>query len=85
MKAVLGRLIDYARREPVRVAYVAAYLVVLAAAQLHVVLDRTTVTDDLLILLPILIGGETARAKVTPVAKRVINAGHLPTDEVNKP
>lgn len=52
--------------EPVRVVTILVAIVVFIAAKIGVVLDPQDVGDALLLLLPILLGGELARANVTP-------------------
>lgn len=51
---------------PVRCAAIIASGLVVIATQLGVVVDEASVTDSLLLIVPILLGGEAARAKVTP-------------------
>lgn len=51
---------------PVRTASLLAAAVVAVATQLGVVVEETSVVDTLLLVVPILLGGQAARAKVTP-------------------
>lgn len=51
---------------PVRVTAIIASIVVFAATQLHVVLGEASVVESLGLVLPILLGGEAARSKVSP-------------------
>lgn len=52
--------------EPVRLTALLVAAVVFAAAQLDIVLDPLDVGEAIAVLLPILLGGELARAKVSP-------------------
>lgn len=54
-------------REPVRVAAAVVSAVVFVAAKAGLVLDAQTTAVAAAIVLPILLGGEVARKKVTPV------------------
>lgn len=53
--------------EPVRVVTALAAIIVFLAAKLGIVVDQQGVGEALLLVLPILLGGEGARAKVSPV------------------
>jgi hypothetical protein len=64
-------VIDYVRilwqREPARIVAALASLVVFAAAKVGLVVDEQSVGSALLLVLPILLGGEATRAKVSPI------------------
>lgn len=67
-------------REPARVVAVLVAVIVFAASKAGVVLDERSVADALVLILPVLVGGEVTRASVSP-AKRPLS--ELPTvDEV---
>lgn len=83
MSAVLDRLIAYVRSEPVRTATLAASVVVFVAAKLGVVISEQSVLEALLLVLPILLGGQWARGNATPIVNQVPAA--IPADEVSKP
>jgi hypothetical protein len=63
---MLGYLRALWKGNPVRVASIAASGVVFAAAKAGVVLDEASVGEALLTVVPILLGGEVARAQVSP-------------------
>lgn len=52
--------------EPVRVITIVAAIVVFVFAKAGVVIDQQDVLDALVIVLPILLGGEAARTQVSP-------------------
>lgn len=54
--------------EPVRVLTFAVAVVVFLAAKVGIVLDPQEVQDALVIVIPILLGGELARRQVSPAA-----------------
>lgn len=56
------------QREPVRVATALAAIVVFIAAQAGVVITQQDVLPTLLVLLPLIAGGEVVRKAVTPAA-----------------
>lgn len=68
-------MLDYLRAlwqgNPVRVTAIAASVVVFALAKLGIVIDEQNVGEALTIVLPILLGGELARRKVTPYVGEV--------------
>ncbi len=51
---------------PVRITAVIAAAVIGAAAKLGIVVDEQSVTGVIALIVPVLLGGEVARAKVTP-------------------
>lgn len=75
---------DLWRREPVRVVAVLASLIVFVLAKAGVVVDEQNVGEALLLVLPILFGGEAARDHVVPVHKLVTPPERLPRDEVDR-
>jgi hypothetical protein len=56
---------------PVRVTAAAVYVVTLAAARVGLNLDTDDIAVAAAVLLPILLGGEVARTKVTPYAGEI--------------
>jgi hypothetical protein len=56
---------------PVRVTSVLTALVVFAAAKAGLVLDEQNVGESLIAVVPILLGGEVARSKVSPFVGEV--------------
>ncbi len=56
---------------PVRVITFAVALVIFLAAKLGVVVDEQNVGEALLLILPVLLGGEAARQQVSPAAGEV--------------
>lgn len=65
---MLDRLKALWTTEPVRVVSALVALVVFAAAKAGVVLDARAVEEALALALPVVLGGELARARVTPTA-----------------
>lgn len=52
--------------EPVRIVTLLVAVIVFAAAKVGIVLDQEDVGSALLLIIPILLGGEAARSKVRP-------------------
>ena len=74
----MGYLRALWKGNPVRCASVAASVVVFGAAKAGVVLDEASVGEALLTVVPILLGGEVARAHVSPAVGEV----GVPSDEL---
>lgn len=72
MKAILDRayqaLLGVWQREPARVVTVLAAVVVFVGAKLGVVVNEQDVGQALLLILPVLLGGEAVRRRVSPAA-----------------
>jgi hypothetical protein len=66
VKAALAAAQAAWKREPVRVTSIAVSIVVFACAKAGVVIPEVDIVKDVALTLPILLGGQLARAKVTP-------------------
>lgn len=82
------KLLDLARalwaREPARIATLGAAAIVFVLARLGVVVSEQSVIDAILLVVPILLAGETVRAHVAPIKGLAADAA-APSDEVNRP
>ena len=67
LKDLAARLLSAAQANPVRVATYTAAVIVFVAAKAGVVISEQDVLPALLLILPIVLGGEAARRKVSPV------------------
>jgi len=54
--------------EPTRIVTLLVAVIVFLAAKLGIVIDQDSVGEALLLTLPILLGGETVRQKVSPAS-----------------
>ncbi len=63
---MLNRLRALWATNPVRVTAILTSIIVFAAAKTGILIDQADVLEALTLALPILLGGEIARAKVTP-------------------
>lgn len=73
--------------EPARVISITAAIVVIVLAKFGVVVDEQNVGETLALVLPILLGGEAIRAKVTPAPPARIGPpsdSGLPPEVVSK-
>ncbi len=68
---MLDRLKKLWREQPARVVAWSLALAVLVLGQLSIVIDPDTLRENLELILPVLLGGELTRRKVTPVASLV--------------
>lgn len=80
---MLQRLRAVWRQYPARTVYVTTAVVVYVLARLGVVVDSESVTDALVLVLPVLLGGELTHRRVSP-ATPVADAPGF-DDEVSKP
>lgn len=81
----MSTLLTYARAlwitQPVRVITIATSLLVFAAARAGVIVSEQDISSALLLVLPIILGGEAARTQVSPAAPFVgIPSDHLLPD-----
>lgn len=63
---MIDRLLNLWYDEPARVIAILAAAVVFAATRIGIVVEEQSVTTALLLVLPVLLGGEATRSRVTP-------------------
>ena len=68
MQKILENAVALYRREPARINAAAVSAVVFLAAKLGIVISEQDVLTSVLLVLPIVLGGEHTRAKVSPVS-----------------
>jgi len=73
------------RAEPVKCATYVAAAIVFIAAKAGVVVDQQSLIDALLLVVPIVLAGHSARHEVIPVHSLVTDHTRLPPDPVNQP
>lgn len=78
-------LIALCERYPARVAAIVAAVVVFATTKFGVIVDKQSVTDAVVLVLPILLAGQLTHRAVVPVHKLTADPAVLPPDPVNRP
>lgn len=68
MKQLLARVRALYKSQPTRVVGYTTTAIVFVASQLHLVLDPATVAQYLVIAIPVVLGIEHVKAKVSPAA-----------------
>lgn len=68
MQKILDNAVALYRREPARINAAVVSAVVFLAAKFGVVVSEQDILTSVLVVLPIILGGERTRSKVSPVS-----------------